>query len=81
MWFFESEFNLIKLGEEVVEKIVWFCIVGDFIFIGCVEFEVDMIEKIIEEVVIVWVIECGAMCGDDWFFEVVMEDCKKEGYF
>jgi len=81
MWMTESEFNPLKPGEEVVEKIVRFRTVGDLTLTGCVESDADTIDKIIDEIAIARVTERGATRGDDRFSEAAMEDRKKEGYF
>ncbi|MEZ5160824.1 MAG: sulfate adenylyltransferase subunit CysD [Marmoricola sp.] len=81
MWLSESEFNLLRDGEEVVEKTMRFRTVGDLTLTGCVESEADTIEKIIEEISVARVTERGATRGDDRFSEAAMEDRKKEGYF
>jgi len=81
MWLTESEFNPLKPGEEVVEKVVRFRTVGDLTLTGCVESDADTIEAIIDEIAIARVTERGATRGDDRFSEAAMEDRKKEGYF
>ena len=81
MWMTESEFNPLKPGEEVVEKIVRFRTVGDLTLTGCVESDADTIDKIIDEIAVARVTERGATRGDDRFSEAAMEDRKKEGYF
>jgi sulfate adenylyltransferase subunit 2 len=81
MWLTESDFNPLKPGEEVVEKVVRFRTVGDLTLTGCVESDADTIEAIIDEIAIARVTERGATRGDDRFSEAAMEDRKKEGYF
>jgi sulfate adenylyltransferase subunit 2 len=81
MWLTESEFNPLKPGEEVVERVVRFRTVGDLTLTGCVESEADTVEAIIDEIAVARVTERGATRGDDRFSEAAMEDRKKEGYF
>jgi sulfate adenylyltransferase subunit 2 len=81
MWLTESDFNPLKPGEEVVEKVVRFRTVGDLTLTGCVESDADTVEAIIDEIAIARVTERGATRGDDRFSEAAMEDRKKEGYF
>src|SRR4051795_4041994 len=77
----ESEFNPLKTGEEVEERIVRFRTVGDLTLTGCVESKASTYDEIIEEIAVARVTERGATRGDDRFSEAAMEDRKKEGYF
>src|SRR4051794_3056344 len=77
----ESEFNPLKKGEEVEERIVRFRTVGDLTLTGCVESQASTYDEIVEEIAVARVTERGATRGDDRFSEAAMEDRKKEGYF
>ena len=77
----ESEYNPVRPGETVEERVVRFRTVGDLTLTGCVESPADSIESIIDEIAIARVTERGATRGDDRFSEAAMEDRKREGYF
>jgi len=76
-------FDFVELlfGEDLFMELVCFCIVGDMSCMGVVVSWVVMLFEVVVEIVVMWIIECGEMCVDDCVIEVVMEDCKKEGYF
>lgn len=61
-------------------KKVCFCILGCWFLIGVVESDVDMIEKIVEEMMIIIKSEC-IICVIDFDQDVSMEQKKCEGYF
>lgn len=73
---------MFKVDGDVSEVLlVCFCIVGDISCMCLVVSIVVMLVEIIVEMVVIEIIECGVMCMDDQMSEVLMEKCKKEGYF
>ena len=79
-WLPNSEYIVLREGEEVVKKKVRFRTLGDITITGGLESEADTLEKIVEEVASSRQTERGNR-SDDKRSETSMEDRKKEGYF
>lgn len=79
-WLPNSEYIVLRDGEEVVTKKVRFRTLGDITITGGLESDADTLEKIVEEVASSRQTERGNR-SDDKRSETSMEDRKKEGYF
>lgn len=79
-WLPNSEYIVLRDGEEVVTKKVRFRTLGDITITGGLESNADTLEKIVEEVASSRQTERGNR-SDDKRSETSMEDRKKEGYF
>ncbi len=79
-WLPNSEFLILREGEEIVKKTMRFRTLGDITITGGIESDADTLEKIVEEVASTRQTERGNR-ADDKRSETAMEDRKKEGYF
>ncbi|MEQ8712921.1 MAG: sulfate adenylyltransferase subunit CysD [Cyclobacteriaceae bacterium] len=79
-WLPNSDFLQLRVGEEVVKKMVRFRTLGDITITGGIESEADTLEKIVGEVSAARQTERGNR-ADDKRSDTAMEDRKKEGYF
>lgn len=76
----ESEYLVLRDGEQVQRKKVRFRTLGDITITGGIESDADNLEKIVEEVSIARQTERGNR-ADDKRGEAAMEDRKTQGYF
>lgn len=79
-WLPNSEYIVLREGEEVVRKQIRFRTLGDITITGGLESDADTLDKIVEEVASSRQTERGNR-SDDKRSETSMEDRKKEGYF
>lgn len=76
----ESEYLVLRDGEQVQTKKVRFRTLGDITITGGIESDADDLEKIVEEVSVARQTERGNR-ADDKRGEAAMEDRKTQGYF